>query len=386
MENKKYKIIAESHHEDIDDYKSKYDYTIKVSNIACLFNEGEYYFDYEIWDEKKKLVAKGIESITDDSIQLDTNHQWIQIEDKQLEDKLLTHMYNYFPNYFDKPSLASMGRLIPYLYKEMNDSDEGMKFLEMNEWKKFVDEDRFTLLNLLDLENIVWNHDWQNSIEIDAEYDFDIDNPVITCYGDFRTLFDESEMFTLENLMKFDPLNRNLESYHDQGYITDDEVILLKDNELKVKEFMKYVNSRSEPQVEYRKDQFVEKINWIVIHTFDNFDDLLDFYKDGIRRNLDSKELSVSDAISMGCEKFLTPMHRFSHWYEEHNQVQLSDIFKPIFFSSYLKEEKTKEIIESFLERAYDEKFHLSEEDKEFLSELLDELSPNEQRMEGMKM
>lgn len=386
MENKKYKIITESHHEDIDDYKSKYDYTIKVSNIACLFEGDQYYFDYEIWDDKNKLVAKGIENITDDSIQLNTNSHWMMIEDKQLEDKLKTHIYNYFPTYFEKPSLESMGRLLQYLYNEMNESDEGMKFLEIDEWKQFIEEERFSLLDLLDLENIVWNHDWQTSIEVDTEYDFNIDSPVVTCYGDFRTLFDESKMFTLENMMKLNPFNRNLESYHEQGIITDEEVIILKDHELKVKEFMGYVNSQSETQVEYREDQFVEMLNGEVNHTYDTFDDLVNLYKDGIRRSLDSKKMSISEVLAMGCEKILTPIDRFSYWYEREHNFDLRTLFKSDFFDYYLTKEKTKEIIESFLERSNEPNIALTKEDQEFLAELLEELSAQGQRMDGMKL
>ncbi|MEG0165559.1 hypothetical protein [Anaerorhabdus sp.] len=386
MENKKYKIITESHHEDIDDYKSKYDYIIKVSNIACLFEEDQYYFDYEIWDDKNKLVAKGIESITDDSIQLNTNSHWMMIEDKQLEDKLKTHIYNYFPTYFEKPSLASMGRLLQYLYNEMNESDEGMKFLEIDEWKQFIEEERFSLLDLLDLENIVWNHDWQTSIEVDTEYDFNIDSPVVTCYGDFRTLFDESKMFTLENMMKLNPFNKNLESCHEQGIITDEEVIILKDHELKVNEFMRYINSQSETQVEYREDQFVEMLNGEVNHTYDTFDDLVNLYKDGIRRSLDSKKMSISEVLAMGCEKILTPIDRFSYWYEREHNFDLQTLFKSDFFDYYLTKEKTKEIIEGFLERSNEPNIALTKEDQEFLAELLEELSAQEQRMDGMKL
>lgn len=386
MENKKYKVITESHHEDIDNYKSKYDYTIKVSNIACLFEENQYYFDYEIWDDKNKLVAKGIESITDDSIQLNTNSLWMMIEDKQLEDKLKTHIYNYFPTYFEKPSLASMGRLLQYLYNEINDSDTGMKFLEMDDWKQFIEEERFSLLDLLDLENIVWNYDWQTSIEVDTEYDFNIDSPVVTCYGDFRTLFDESKMFTLENMMKLNPFNRNLESYHKQGIITDEEVIILKDHELKVKEFMRYVNSQSEPQVEYREDQFVEMLNGEVNHTYDTFDDLVNLYKDGIRRSLDSKKMSISEVLAMGCEKILTPIDRFIYWYEREHNFDLRTLFKSDFFDYYLTKEKTKEIIESFLERSNEPNIALTKDDQEFLAELLEELSTQEHRMDGMKL
>ncbi len=386
MENKKYKIITESHHENIDDYKSKYDYTIKVSNIACLFEENQHYFDYEIWDDKNKLVAKGFESITDDSIQLNTNSHWMMIEDKQLEDKLKTHIYNYFPTYFEKPPLASMGRLLQYLYNEINDSDAGMKFLEMDDWKQFIEEERFSLLDLLDLENSVWNHDWHTSIEVDTEYDFDINSPVVTCYGDFRTLFDESKMFTLENMMKLNPFNRNLESYHEQGIITDEEVIILKDHELKVNEFMRYVNSQSETQVEYREDQFVEMLNGEVNHTYDTFDDLVNLYKDGIRRSLDSKKMSISEVLAMGCEKILTPIDRFSYWYEREHNFDLQTLFKSDFFDYYLTKEKTKEIIEGFLERSNEPNIALTKEDQEFLAELLEELSPQEQRMDGMKL
>ncbi|MEG0727930.1 MAG: hypothetical protein RR422_09840, partial [Erysipelothrix sp.] len=299
---------------------------------------------------------------------------WKLIEDEKLEELLMEEVYNYYPTQLEKVSLTEVNRLLKYLYTEHIEEEHGMKFLTVEEWESLKEQRIFAEDDLIEISNFVAHKKWEELIEICLDPELRNETGyVVTCYGSMITYYDESKIYTLDYQKKFNPFNLGNDYKRIEDYLTDSEIILLNDNQLKIKNFLRLVLPFSGNSIEHREGLFLlRSINEVTVYK--SFEDLIDSQEQIIRSALNWENLTRKQIVELGCERLLTPSERFFTWYEEYKQMDLSMIFNQSFFEDYVTPIKVEEIMNTLLMKNQDGEIELRHEDVIYLQNLVHEI------------
>lgn len=363
-------IIAEVKKENIHDYKSKYDYKVKVIDQVCFFGDEDRYFSYEVWNKDNKLVAKGVMNYFDELEQLPSiSNTWSPIEDELTKEVLTGVIYSYWEDIMDKPDLYCMNRVFMMLHKEMDDSSEGMLFIESDHVKEMMQKDQFDAMELLEFQREIVMNGWTEIVEYNDE-----DTPsdaVITCYGDFRTLFDESKKYTLENQMRYNPFNYNIEENVELGYINAEDKECLKSHERQVEKIINYAQEKKSQTITFNNGKIYCYKEDGSKNSYLTIEQCIEDWKVVIQNDYFIGILSRYDLEDFGCIDLCSTKDKFLLLYERFDQFTFDQCTDDDFFESLEDDSELSSSIENFIEL---HQANMEQEEIESLYSILNEV------------